>query len=256
MYRAEFIIYVATGVALLFYQAPAYKRFRTRALLLIAISGALTLLVTIFDETIGRQGPPDPKDMFAYFFAESLSGLLLSSSAQSARSCSFATTHALRQLSPSNPLHRHPMNKAATPNQALQRTGLCLSLSLGPLGDQRALSMNWEQIAELCQTELQQVRSEVPDIIAFFSQPDQVAMAFLTHERETNDAVEAAVRQFATDRTWLPMSPRPNQTLQRTARGWSVTSRASPDICRASRSSGARHLDDAYRRPRRRAFQY
>jgi len=67
--------------------------------------------------------------------------------------------------------------------------------------------MNWEQITALCQTELLKFRRELPEIATFFPQPDHVATAFIDHERDTNDAVEMAVRQFAADRTWPAMTP-------------------------------------------------
>jgi predicted membrane channel-forming protein YqfA (hemolysin III family) len=68
LFGFEFVVYVATGVVILFYQFPAYKRFRTRALLLLVISSALTVFVTIFDHTIGQKGPPDPNDWWQYYF--------------------------------------------------------------------------------------------------------------------------------------------------------------------------------------------
>jgi len=67
--------------------------------------------------------------------------------------------------------------------------------------------MNWEKIAEVCQRELEQVRSELPDSAAFFPQPERIAETFLNHERDMNEAVEVAVRQFAAERTWPPLSP-------------------------------------------------
>ena len=57
-----------TGVVLLFYQFPAYKRFRTRALMLLVISCALDIFITVFDHTIGQHGPPDPNDWWGYYF--------------------------------------------------------------------------------------------------------------------------------------------------------------------------------------------
>lgn len=67
--------------------------------------------------------------------------------------------------------------------------------------------MNWEQIKELCQTELQQLREQCPDLATLFEQPSHVAATFLAYERDTNDAIEIAVRQFAVTRAWPPMSP-------------------------------------------------
>ena len=72
MWRSEFHIYVVTGVVLLFYQLPAYRRFRTPALLLIVISSGLALFLTIFDQMIGTHGPPDPNDLFVYFLGREI----------------------------------------------------------------------------------------------------------------------------------------------------------------------------------------
>ncbi len=67
LFEAGFVIYVVTGVTLLFYEVPAYKRFRTRALLLLVISSAFGLFVTIFDHTIGQKGSPNPNDWWSYY---------------------------------------------------------------------------------------------------------------------------------------------------------------------------------------------
>ena len=67
--------------------------------------------------------------------------------------------------------------------------------------------MDWSQIAGLCQTELERLRADLPATSSFFPSPEQVATAFLSHERDTNQAVEVAVRQFAAHRTWPVMSP-------------------------------------------------
>ncbi|MCE9610766.1 MAG: hypothetical protein K8R23_11285 [Chthoniobacter sp.] len=75
LFGIEFVVYVAAGVVLLFYQFPAYKQFRTPALLLIVISCAFGLFVTIFDHTIGQQGPPDPNDWWSYYLVRELTWL-------------------------------------------------------------------------------------------------------------------------------------------------------------------------------------
>jgi len=67
--------------------------------------------------------------------------------------------------------------------------------------------MDWPQIAALCQTELERLRADLPPASIFFPNPGQVAATFLLHERDTNQAVEIAVRQFAAHRTWPVMSP-------------------------------------------------
>jgi hypothetical protein len=67
--------------------------------------------------------------------------------------------------------------------------------------------MNWKEIAELCQRELDRMRADLPAIASFFALPEQVAATFLSHERDTNQSVEAAVRQFAAHRAWPVMSP-------------------------------------------------
>ena len=67
--------------------------------------------------------------------------------------------------------------------------------------------MDWPQIAELCEIEVQRLRSQLPDVCTFFPEPSEVASAFLAYERDTNDAVEAAVRQFAVSRAWPKLSP-------------------------------------------------
>ena len=67
--------------------------------------------------------------------------------------------------------------------------------------------MDWTQIAGLCQTELERLRADLPPAASFFASPEQVAATFLLHERDTNQAIEAAVRQFAAHRTWPVMRP-------------------------------------------------
>jgi hypothetical protein len=67
--------------------------------------------------------------------------------------------------------------------------------------------MDWRQIAELCQTELERLRADLPTAASFFSNSGQVAATFLAYERDTTETVESAVRQFAADRTWPMMSP-------------------------------------------------
>jgi hypothetical protein len=66
--------------------------------------------------------------------------------------------------------------------------------------------MDWPEIAALCQTELERIRAELPVPVSFFPCPDQLPEAFLSRERDTNQAVEVAVRQFAAHRTWPAMS--------------------------------------------------
>jgi len=65
--------------------------------------------------------------------------------------------------------------------------------------------MDWREISELCQTELEKIRADLPPIGSFFPQ-SQVASTFLSNERRTNEAVEVAVRHFAEHRTWPEMS--------------------------------------------------
>jgi hypothetical protein len=67
--------------------------------------------------------------------------------------------------------------------------------------------MDWPQIAELCQTELQRLRADGSDFAVFFPVAHEVPMTFLGHERDTNEAVEVAVRVFAAHRSWPPLSP-------------------------------------------------
>jgi len=67
--------------------------------------------------------------------------------------------------------------------------------------------MDWPQIAGLCQTELERLRADLPPASSFFASPEQVAATFLSHERDTNQAVELAVRQFAAHHTWPVISP-------------------------------------------------
>jgi hypothetical protein len=66
--------------------------------------------------------------------------------------------------------------------------------------------MDWPEIAGLCQTELQRLRADLPSASSFFPNPERVAATFLSHERDTNEAVEVAVRQFAAHRTWPRLS--------------------------------------------------
>jgi hypothetical protein len=66
LYDFEFVVYVATGVVLLFYVFPAFKRFRTRGLFFMTVSFALDVFVTVFDHTIGKRGTPNPNDWWTY----------------------------------------------------------------------------------------------------------------------------------------------------------------------------------------------
>ncbi len=67
--------------------------------------------------------------------------------------------------------------------------------------------MDWPQIAELCETELQGLRYQLPEVYTFFPDAGEVASAFLSYERVTNDAVQVAIRQFAASRIWPELSP-------------------------------------------------
>jgi hypothetical protein len=66
LHSTEFVLYVITGVVLLFYHLPAYKRFRTRALMLLVIACVLDIFITVFDHTIGQHGTADPNDWWSY----------------------------------------------------------------------------------------------------------------------------------------------------------------------------------------------
>lgn len=66
--------------------------------------------------------------------------------------------------------------------------------------------MNWKELAELCQTELERMRFGLPPVASFFQSSEHVASTFLARERETNQAVEIAIRQFAAHLTWPMMS--------------------------------------------------
>ena len=58
----EWIGYVAAGVIYLFYYLPAWKRFRTPALMLLVASCALGLFVVLFDQTLGTTSSLPPND--------------------------------------------------------------------------------------------------------------------------------------------------------------------------------------------------
>ena len=68
----EFVVLVATGVALLAYQLPAYRRWRTRPLLLLVVAGLLDLFGLVFDKTFGQHGPTDPNDWWTYWIVREL----------------------------------------------------------------------------------------------------------------------------------------------------------------------------------------
>lgn len=51
------------------------------------------------------------------------------------------------------------------------------------------------------------MRADLPATASFFPSLEQVASTFLSHEQNTNQAVEVAVRQFAASRKWPAMSP-------------------------------------------------
>lgn len=67
--------------------------------------------------------------------------------------------------------------------------------------------MNWEQICILCQTELGQLESRLPPLTVFFHPHENMGEAFLRYEKETNKAVEFAVRQFAATNEWPSLNP-------------------------------------------------
>lgn len=50
------------------------------------------------------------------------------------------------------------------------------------------------------------MRAELPPLSSFFPSPAQLPETLLSQERDTNQAVEVAVRQFAAHRTWPEMS--------------------------------------------------
>jgi hypothetical protein len=66
--------------------------------------------------------------------------------------------------------------------------------------------MNWGEIAELCHAESRRIRRELPGMATFFPPRCDIAETFLALERENNDVVGIAVRQFAMHRTWPKMT--------------------------------------------------
>lgn len=66
--------------------------------------------------------------------------------------------------------------------------------------------MDWRQISELCQAELQRLRADLPEPSLFISSPEQTVATFFELEQSTNQKVEVAVRQFAAKRTWPALS--------------------------------------------------
>src|ERR1700733_4266981 len=67
--------------------------------------------------------------------------------------------------------------------------------------------MNWEKICILCQTELEQLEARLPPLTSFFHPHENVEETFLRCERETNAAVEFAIRQFAAANEWSSLNP-------------------------------------------------
>jgi hypothetical protein len=67
LYEMEWILFVATGVWLLVYLFPVYKRFRSRALLLLVIATALGAFITIFDQNYLKFVRPGIDDVWTYF---------------------------------------------------------------------------------------------------------------------------------------------------------------------------------------------
>jgi hypothetical protein len=66
--------------------------------------------------------------------------------------------------------------------------------------------MDWQQISGLCQTQLERFRAELPPVASFFPKPESIAPMLLAYERDTNEKIEVAVRQFSADRTWPALS--------------------------------------------------
>lgn len=67
--------------------------------------------------------------------------------------------------------------------------------------------MNWEQVCEVCQTELEQLEAKLPPLKDFFPPNENLGENFLRYEKETNKMVESAVRQFAAKNEWPSLTP-------------------------------------------------
>jgi hypothetical protein len=66
--------------------------------------------------------------------------------------------------------------------------------------------MNWEEICVLCQTELEKLEAALPPFSDFFRDPQDALNLLLDYEREANEAVERAVREFAAATRWPSLS--------------------------------------------------
>jgi hypothetical protein len=62
--------------------------------------------------------------------------------------------------------------------------------------------MDWGEIAELCHDEWDRLRMGCPEPRALFEEPSGALTALLKYEQGATDQLEAAVRQWARDRTW------------------------------------------------------
>ena len=62
--------------------------------------------------------------------------------------------------------------------------------------------MTWGDLAERCAGELERVRAGLPELSTFFPVASTAAVTLVEHEQATDEAVSAAVRQFASDGTW------------------------------------------------------
>lgn len=72
LHNAEFVIFVATGVTLFFYQFSAYKRFRTWTFLILVLASGFGLSVTISDRVVGLRADLDPAAWWRYYFLREL----------------------------------------------------------------------------------------------------------------------------------------------------------------------------------------
>lgn len=73
--------------------------------------------------------------------------------------------------------------------------------------------MDWGDISELCGQELEAKRALLPPLTSFFPNPERLADTLLTLESETDQAVHAAVNQFAESRTWPQLADKQETLL-------------------------------------------
>jgi hypothetical protein len=74
--RGWYVVWLVTGIIVLFYYWPAFRRYRTRGLLLIVISLVVDLVVTALEFTVGRPPEAPPLGYWVSYSARELTHIV------------------------------------------------------------------------------------------------------------------------------------------------------------------------------------